>query len=112
MIDNNVLVDTVMALMFPRHRPASFVAAAPLTVIAPARSNNTATVAFAVAITTGTAAAAQDVGAPTLAGMPVANAVPTHIPTMAVSEATLVAMTAPSKTETVVVSGGAVSQGK
>ncbi len=109
MTDNNVPVDTVMALMFPRHCPASFVALAPLTVIAPAGSNNTATVAFAVATTTGTAAAAQDVGAPTLAAMSVANAAPTHLPTMAVSKAMLVAMTAPSKTETVVMSSGAVS---
>jgi hypothetical protein len=120
MTDNNVPVDSVMSLMFPGHRPASFVAAAPLTVIAPAGSNNTATVAFfAVAITTGTAAAAPGVGAATLAAtgadtlaaMPVANAAPTHVPTTAVSDATLVAMTAPSETETVVMSGGALSKG-
>jgi len=43
--------------------------------------------------------------------MPVANAAPTHVPTMAASDATLVAMTAPSETETVVMSGGAVSEG-
>ena len=43
--------------------------------------------------------------------MPVANAAPTHVPTMAASDATLVAMTAPSETETVVMSGGALSKG-
>ena len=67
MTDNNVPVDAVEALMFPGNRPASLVAAAPLTVIAPAGSNNTATVAFAVATTTGTAAAAQGISAATLA---------------------------------------------
>ncbi len=111
MTDNNVPVDTVMALMFPRHLPTSFVAAAPLTVIAPAGSNNTATVAFAVATITGTAAAADGIGAAMLVATLVANALPTHVPTMAASNATLVAMTAPSETETVVMSGGAVSKG-
>ncbi len=43
--------------------------------------------------------------------MPVANAAPTHVPTMAASDATLVVMTAPSETETVVMSGGTVSEG-
>ena len=65
--------------------------------------------AFAVATTTGTAAAAHGVGAATLGVMPVANAAPTYVATMAASYATLVAMTAPSETETVVMSGGAVS---
>jgi hypothetical protein len=43
--------------------------------------------------------------------MPVANVAPTYVPTMAASDATLVAMTAPSETETVVMSGGSVSEG-
>ncbi len=86
--------------MFPGHRPASLVAAAPLTVIAPAGSNNTATVAFAVATTTGTAAAAQGVSAATLAATGDDTATPTPVPTAA-SDATLVAMAAPSETETV-----------
>jgi hypothetical protein len=112
MTDNNVPVDAVEALMFPGHRPASLVATAPLTVIAPAGagSNNTATVAFAVATTTGTAAAAQGVSAATLAATGNDTAMPTHVPTAA-SDATLVAMTAPSETETVVMSGGGVSEG-
>ena len=78
MPDNNVPVDAVEALMFPGHRPASLVAAAPLTVIAPAGSNNTAVVAFAVATTTGTAAAAQGVSAATLAATGNDTAAPTH----------------------------------
>ena len=108
MTDNNVPVDVVEALMFPGNRPASLVAAAPLTVIAPAGSNNTATVAFAVATTTGTAAAAQGVSAATLAATGDDTAAPTHVLTAA-SYATLVAMTAPSETETVVMSGDGVS---
>jgi hypothetical protein len=110
MTDNNVSCDAVKALMFPGHWPASLVAAAPLTVIAPAGSNNTATVAFAVATTTGTAAAVQGVSAATLAATGADTAAPTHVPTAA-SDATLVAMTAPSETETVVMSDGAVSEG-
>ena len=110
MTDNNVPVDAVEALMFPGNRPASLVAAVPLTVIAPAGSNNTAVVAFAVATTTGTAAAAQGVSAATLAATGDDTAMPTHVPT-AGSDATLVAMTAPSETETVVMSGGGVSEG-
>ena len=110
MTDNNVPVDAVEALMFPGNRPASLVAAAPLTVIAPAGSNNTAVVAFAVATTTGTAAAAQGVSAATLAATGDDTATPTPVPTAA-SDATLVAMTAPSETETVVMSGGGVSEG-
>ena len=94
MPDNNVPVDAVEALMFPGHRPASIVAAAPLTVIAPAGLNNTDTVAFAVATTTGPAAAAQGVIAATLAATGADAAAPTHVPT-AGSDATLVAMTAP-----------------
>jgi hypothetical protein len=68
-------------------------------------------VAFAVATTTGTAAAAQGVSAATLAATGDDTATPTHVPTAA-SDATLVAMTAPSsETETVVVmSGGGVSE--
>jgi len=110
MTDFNVPVDAVEALMFPGNRPASLVAAAPLTVIAPAGSNNTAVVAFAVATTTGTAAAAQGVSAATLAATGDDTATPTPVPTAA-SDATLVAMTAPSETETVVMSGGGVSEG-
>ena len=108
MTDNNVRVDAVEALMFPGNRPASLVAAAPLTVIAPAGSNNTATVAFAVATTTGTAAAAQGVSAATLAATGDDTAAPTHV---AALDATLVAMMAPSEAETVVMSGGGVSAG-
>ena len=92
---------TVMASVFPDDCPTSFVAKAPLTVIALAGSNNIATVAFAVATTTGTAAAAQGVGAATLGATSLVNVAPTHVATMAASEATLVAMTAPSETETV-----------
>ena len=59
MTDNNDPDDTVMASAFSGDRPMSFVAEAPLTVIAPARYNNdTTTIAFAVATTIGTAAPA------------------------------------------------------
>ena len=59
MADNNYPDDTVMASVFPGDRPMSFLAEAPLTVIAPSGYNNATTVAFAVATTTGTAAATQ-----------------------------------------------------
>ena len=101
MTDNNDPDDTVMASVFPGDRPMSFVAEAPLTVIAPDRYNNdTATVAVAVATTTGTAAATRGAGAATLAASSeIVNAAQTHVATMAASEATLVAMTAASETE-------------
>ena len=101
MTDNNDPDDSVMALVFLGDRPASFVAEVPVTVIAPAGSNNTATAAFAVATTTGTAAAAQGIGAATLAAAPVVNVVPTHVAAMAASKTTLVGMTALSETEMV-----------
>ena len=66
--------DTVMASVFPGDHPMTFVAEAPLTVIAPAGYNNTAIVAFAVATTTGTAAATQCAGAAMLAVSKIVNA--------------------------------------
>jgi len=101
MTDNNDPDDTVMASVFPGDRPMSFVAEAPLTVIAPARYNNdTTTIAFAVATTTGTAAATHGAGAATLtASSEMVNAAQTHAAATAASEATLVAMTAASETE-------------
>ena len=90
MTNNNDPDDNVMASVFPADRPMSFVAEAPLTVIAPAGYNNTATVAFAVATTTGTAAATQCAGAATLAASE--NAVPTHVSAMAAGAATLAAL--------------------
>ncbi len=92
---------TVMASVFPDDCPTSFVAKAPLTVIALAGSNNIATVAFAVATTTGTAAAAQGISAATLAALEIVNVALTHVAAMAASKATLVVMTAPSENETV-----------
>ena len=101
MTDNNDPDGTVMASVFPGDRPMSFVAEVPLTVIAPAGYNNdTATVAVAVANTTGTAAATRGAGAATLAASSeIVNAAQTHVAAMAASEATLVAMTAASETE-------------
>jgi len=101
MTDNNDPDDTVMASVFPGDRPMSFVAEAPLTVIAQAGYNNdTATVAFAVATTTGTAAATHGAGTATLvASSEIVNAAQTHVAATAASEATLVVMTAASETE-------------
>ena len=90
-----------MASVFPGDHPMSFVAEAPLTVIAPAGYNNdTATVTFAVATATGTAAATQGAGTATLVvSSKIVNTAQTHIAATATSDATLVAMTAASETE-------------
>ena len=87
MTDNNDPDDTVMASVLPGDRPMSFVAEAPLTVIALAGYNNTTTVAFAVATTKGTSATTHGAGAATLAVSKIVSAVQTHDADTAASKA-------------------------
>ncbi len=88
---------SLMASVLCGDGPMSFVAEAPLTVISPTGYNNTATIAFAVATTTGPAATHI---VAMLVASEIANAVQLHKPAMlAVFKATLEAMAVASEIE-------------